>query len=236
MLDLYKILGMVEDEIAEMKKRQQAVLAVYQQQTREDIVKKFVEADHTWLEVTEKKIREINELKPDIPYLVSSARKVSYVSVMRIKDESQVNVEIEPIIYPTPFNLKFVLHEPSVGLYSPSSDKGTFSVNPATHIRATDAIQSIEVSDLENYIDLWITHKADDSFVTKLKAMQKKVAGAENSVEILLESMLAMSLPTPPRQLIYFCEDHDKDPTHKHERLVPPSSVKGLLKHHLKLN
>lgn len=235
MLDLYKTLHMVEEEITEMKKRQSTVLAGYQQQTREDIVKKFEEADHTLLEAAEKKVKEINELKYGTPYLITSARKVSYLSVRKVKDENDLTIEIEPIIYPTPFNLKFILNEPSVGLYSPSSDKGTFSVNSVTPIRATDAIQTIEVPDLENYIDLWVTHKADDSFITKLKIMQQKIKNADSSVELMLESMLAMSLPTPPRQLIYMCENHDTDPTHKHEKTVPPSSVKGLLKYHLKI-
>ena len=236
MLDLYKTLRMVEDEIAEMKKRQQTVLAGYQQQTREDIVKKFVEADHDLLEAAEKKVKEINELKQDTPYLVTSPKKVAYLSVRRIKDESSLTVEIDPIIFPRPFNLTFVLNEPSVGLYTPSTDKGTFSANSVTPIRATDAIQTLEVSDLDRYIDLWITHKADDSFLTKLRTMQKKIANVDSSVELVLESMLSMSSPTPPRQLIYSCEDHDKEPTHKHEKNVPPSAVKGLLKHHLKLN
>ncbi|MEM2760722.1 MAG: hypothetical protein QXU32_12330 [Nitrososphaerales archaeon] len=236
MLDPYKILRVVEDEIAVMKKRQQTALAVYQQQTREDIMKKFAEADHTLLEAAEKKVKEINRLKNSAPYLISSARKVTYVSVRRIEEESRITVEIDPIVYPSPFNLKFVLNEPSVGLYNPSSDKGTISMNSVTTIRATDLTQSIEPSDLDSFIDLWITHKADESFVTKLKAMKNKVANSASSVELALELMLTMSLPMPPRQLIYICEDHDKEPTHRHERLVPPSSVKGLLKHHLKLN
>ena len=49
MLDLYKTLRMVEDEITEMKKRQQTVLSAYQQQTREDVIKNFNKADHTLL-------------------------------------------------------------------------------------------------------------------------------------------------------------------------------------------
>ncbi|MGH9910123.1 MAG: hypothetical protein ACRD32_05740, partial [Nitrososphaerales archaeon] len=183
MLDLYKTLRMVEDEIAEMKKRQQTVLAGYQQQTREDIVKKFVEADHDLLEAAEKKVKEINELKQDTPYLVTSPKKVAYLSVRRIKDESSLTVEIDPIIFPTPFNLTFVLNEPSVGLYTPSTDKGTFSANSVTPIRATDAIQTLEVSDLDRYIDLWITHRADDSFLTKLRTMQKKITNVDSSVE-----------------------------------------------------
>ncbi len=236
MLGLYRTLHMVENEIVEMKKRQSTVLAGYQQQTKEDIVKKFEEADHTLLEAAEKKVKEINDLKYDVPYLITSAKKIAYLSVRRTKDESELTIEIDPIIYPTPFNLKFVLNEPSVGLYSPSTDKGTFSVNSLTPIRATDAIQTIEVPDLDNYIDLWITHKADDSFVTKLKTMQQKITNVDSSTELLVESMLAMSSPMPPRQLIYMCEEHDKEPTHKHEKTVAPSAVKGLLKHHLKLN
>ena len=49
-LDLYKTLKLVEEEIVEMKKRQQTALSIYQQQTRDDIVRKFTEADHTLLE------------------------------------------------------------------------------------------------------------------------------------------------------------------------------------------
>jgi hypothetical protein len=236
MLDLYKILRMVEDEIAEMKVRQQTVLAGYQQQTREDIVKKFVEADHSLLEAAERKVKQINELKYDAPYLVTSAKKVSYLSARRVKGENDLTVEIDPIIYPTPFNLKFVLNEPSVGLYSPSTEKGTFSMNNVTSIRTTDMIQTLEVPDLERYIDLWVTHKADDSFIKKLRTMQEKVMNVDNSAELLVESMLAMSSPTPARQLIYICEDHDKEPTHKHEKTIPQSAVKGLVKHHLKIN
>lgn len=74
-LDLYKTLKLVEDEIVEMKKRQQTVLSIYQQQTRDDIVKKFTEADHTLLEAAERKINEINSLEQGIPYLITSARK-----------------------------------------------------------------------------------------------------------------------------------------------------------------
>jgi hypothetical protein len=235
MLDIYKTLRMVEDEISEMKRRQSSVLTAYQQQTREDIVKKFEQADHDLLEAAERKVRELNDLKHDTPYLITSARKVACVSVTRVKDEKDLKVTIDPIIYPTPFNLKFILNEPSVALYSPSSDKGTFSVNSVTHIHATDVIQALDLSDLDKLIELWITHKAEDSFVTKLKVMQQKVRNADSSAELLLESMLALSAPTSPRQLIYMCEDHDNEPTHKHEKIVPPSSVKGLLKHHLKL-
>ncbi|MFQ5941403.1 MAG: hypothetical protein ACE5KA_06880 [Nitrososphaerales archaeon] len=236
MLDLYSTLRMVEDEIAEMKKRQQTVLAGYQQQTREDIVKKFDEGDHTLLQSAEQKVIEINSLKHNTPYLVTSSKKVSYVSVRRVTDESGLTIEIEPIIYPTPFNLKFVFNEPSVGLYAPSMERGIFSVNTVTSIRATDIIQTIEVPDLHSYLDLWITHKTDNSFVTKLKTMRKKIMNADSSTELLVESMLAMSSPMPPRQLIYLCEDHDREPTHKHEKTVSPSAVKELLKHHFKLN
>lgn len=235
MLDLYKVSRMVEDEIAEMKKRQQTVLSVYQQQTREDIVKKFVEADHLLLEAAEQKVKEINELRHDKPYLVTSARKVVYLSVRRVKDESDLTVEIDPIIYPTSFNLKFILNEPSIGLYSPSSVQGIISFNIHTPIRATDMVQTLEVGDLESFADLWITHKADEGFVRKLRTVTGKITHMNDSAEMLLETMLAMSSPTPPRSLIYSCEEHEKDPTHKHERTVPPSAVKGLLKHHLKL-
>lgn len=236
MLDLYKTLRMVEDEIAEMKKRQQTVLSVYQQQTREDIVKNFDEADHTLLEAAEQKVQEINKLKYDNPYLITSAKKISYLSVRRENNENDITIEIDPIIYPTSFNLKFVFNEFSVGLYSPSMDKGTFSVNNITSIRSTDVIQSLEVYDLESYIDLWITHKADDSFIRKLRTIQKKITNVDSSAELLLESILAMSASIPSRQLIYKCENHDREPTHKHEKTVYPSAVKGLLKHYLKLN
>jgi len=236
MLDLYKILRMVEDEIVAMKKRQQTVLSVYQKQTREDIVRKFEEADHSLLEVAEQKINEINGLKFDMPYLVTSARKMSCLSVRRVKDESGLYIEIEPIVYPTPYNLKFVLQEPGVGLYSLSNDKGIFSVNTLTSIRATDIIQPIDFTDLDRYIELWLTHKADDRFLKKLRTIRRKFMNMSNSEELLMESMLAMSAPTPPRRLIYMCEDHYKEPTHKHELNLLPSAVKGLLRHHLKLN
>lgn len=236
MLDLYKTLRLVEDEIVEMKKRQQPVLGTYQQQTREDIVKKFAEADHILLEAAEKKIKEIDSIKQGVIYLITSAKKVAYLSVRRIRDESDVTVEIDPIIYPTPYNLKFILKEPSIGLYSPSNTQGTFSANAVTPIRAVDVIQPMEPDDLENYIDFWVTHKTNDTLATKLKEVQEKIKSIESSAEILVESLLLMSSPHPPRQLIYYCEDHDYDPTHNHERTVPSSAVKGLLKHHLKLN
>ena len=235
MLDLYRIMHMVEDEIVEMKKRQQTVLAGYQQQTREDIVRKFEEADHTLLEAAEQMVKKINELENDTVYLVTSAKEVSYLSVRR-SDENDPIVEIDPIIYPTPFNLKFEFKEPSVGLYSTSREKGIFSINTVTSVRATDIIQAMEIPDLDRYIKLWITHKADDSFVKKLRTMREKIMNVDNSPELLVESMLAMSSPTPPRQLIYMCEDHDREPTHKHEKTVSPSAMNGLLKHHLKLN
>lgn len=235
-LDLYKTLQLVEAEIVEMKKRQQIVLGIYQQQTREDIVRKFTEADHTLLQAAEQKIKEIDPLKQGMPYLITSAKKVAYLSVRRINDESDLAVEIDPIIYPTPYNLKFVLKEPSVGLYSLSTTQGTFSANATTSIRAVDVIQSMDPADVEQYIDLWITHKTNDNFATKLRAIQEKIRGIENSAEIVVESLLMMSSPRPPRQLIYYCEDHDSDPTHNHDRNLPPSAVKGLLKHHLKLD
>lgn len=235
-LDLYKTLKLVEEEIVEMKKRQQTALSIYQQQTRDDIVKKFTEADHTLLEAAEQKVNEINSLKQGMPYLITSARKVAYLSAKRIKDESDVIIEIDPIIYPTPYNLKFILKEPSVGLYSPSSTQGTFSANETTAIRAVDVIQQMELKDVEEYTDLWLTHKTSDGFATKLKAVENKIKSVESSAEIVVESLLMMSTPPAPRQLIYYCEDHDRDPTHNHNRNVPPSSVKGLLKHHLKLD
>jgi len=234
-LDLYKILQLVEEEIVEMKKRQQIVLGAYQQQTREDIVKKFTEADHTLLQAAEQKVKEIDSLKHGMPYLITSAKKVAYLSVRRIGNESNLTVEIDPIVYPTPYNLKFVLKEPSVGLYSQSSTQGTFSANATTSIRAVDIIQQMEEVDVEQYMDLWITHKASDNFTNKLKAMEEKIKSIESSAEIVVESLLMMSSPHQPRQLIYYCEDHDSDPTHNHDRTVPPSAVKGLLKHHLKL-
>jgi len=123
-----------------------------------------------------------------------------------------------------------------VGLYSTSREKGIFSINTVTSVRATDIIQAMEIPDLDRYIKLWITHKADDSFVKKLRTMREKIMNVDSSPELLVESMLAMSSPTPPRQLIYMCEDHDREPTHKHEKTVSPSAVNGLLKHHLKLN
>ncbi len=235
-LDLYKTLRLVEEEIVEMKKRQQVVLGAYQQQTREDIVKKFTEADHTLLEAAEHKIKEIDSQKREMPYLITSARKVAYVSVRRIGDESDLTIEIDPIVYPTPYNLKFVLKEPSIGLYSQSKTQGTFSANATTTIRAVDVIQPMDPADVEQYVDLWTTHKTNDNFAAKLKTMQEKIKGIESSAEIVVESLLMMSSPPPPRQLIYYCEDHDLDPTHNHDRTVPPSAVKGLLKHHLKLD
>ncbi len=235
MLDLYKILRMVEDEIAAMKKRQQSVLSGFQKQTREDIVRKFEEADHSLLQVAEQKINEMNELKFDMPFLVTSPRKMSCLSVRRVKDESGLHIEIEPIVYPTPYNLKFVLQQPCIGLYSPSNEKGIFSVNTHTPIHGTDIIQPMEITELDRYIDLWLTHKADERFLKKLRTIQRKFMNLGNSEELLMESMLAMSAPMPPRRLIYMCEDHYKEPTHNHERNVLPSAVKGLLRHHLKL-
>ncbi len=235
-LDLYKTLKFVEEEIVEMKKRQQTVLSIYQQQTRDDIVRKFTEADHTLLVDAVQNVMEINSLQQGMPYLITSARKVAYLSVKRIRDESDVFVEIDPIIYPTPYNLKFILKDPSVGLYSPSTKQGTFSANETTAIRAVDVIQQMEPKDVEEYMDLWLTHKTSDGFATKLKAVENKIKGLESSAEIVVESLLMMSSPPAPRQLIYYCEDHDRDPTHTHNRNVPPSAVMGLLKHHLKLD
>lgn len=236
MLDLHKTLGMVEEAIAAMKQRQSTVLAGYQQQVREDIAKKFEEADRTLMEATEQKAKEINDLEQGKPFLITSARKISSISVKRLMDESSLTINIEPIIYPTPFNLKFIFDEPSISFYSPSLDKGTFSANSSTAIRATDVLQTLDLSELETYVELWITHKADDSFVKKLKNMQKKISNVDGSVELAMESMLAMSYSAPKRALIYMCENHENEPTHKHEKTVPPSAVKGLLKHHLKLN
>jgi hypothetical protein len=233
-IDLYRTLRMVEEEIVEMKKRQQTVLSTYQQQTREDIVKKFTEADHTLLEAAEQKVKEINSLKGGMPYLITGNRKVSCISVRRVGDEG-LTVEIDPIIYPTPYNLKFVLKEPSVGLYSPSKTRGIFSANSTTSIRAVEILQQMNPSDVDRYMELWVTHSANENFADKLKAVQEKIRNMQSSAEIVVESMLIMSSPQPPRQLIFHCEDHERNPTHDHERTVPPSAVKALAKNHLKM-
>ncbi|MFQ5921113.1 MAG: hypothetical protein ACE5JV_03755, partial [Nitrososphaerales archaeon] len=170
------------------------------------------------------------------PYLITGARKAAYLSVRRIRDETELSVEIEPIIYPTAYNLKFVLKEPSVALYSPSRAQGTFSVNVATSIRAVDVITPLEPAEVDQYMDLWINHSTSEGFANKLRAIGEKMRGIGDSTEIVVESLLMMSSPTPPRELIYYCEEHDREPTHSHERTAPPSAVKDLLKHHLKLN
>ncbi len=235
-LDLYRTLRMVEEEIAAMKQRQQTVVSTYQQQTRDDIAKKFDAADHALLEVAERKIKEINSIAPGSPYLVTGTRKVAHISVRRVQDESSMTVEIAPIIYPTAYNLKFVLGEPSIGLYSQSETKGTFSVNAATPIRGTDLIEPLSQEDIDQYVDLWITHKTTEDFANKLKAMGAKLRGVDDSAELVVESLLMMSSPPPPRQLIYYCEEHEGDPSHGHDRTVATSAVKGLVRHHLKLS
>lgn len=234
-IDLYRTLQLVEKENAEMKTRQQTILSTYQQQTREDIAKKFVDADHKLLEAAEQKIKEINSLQPGTPYLVTGARKTAYVSVRRVESDADVSVEIDPIIYPTAYNLKFTLREPSVGLYSPSNTKGVFSVNATTPVRAVNAVESLQVDELEQYLDLWITHRASNTLASKLKNMEEKLRSMQDSAGMVVESMLMMSSPRPPRELIYYCEEHDKEPTHRHERTVPASAVKGLMKSHLKV-
>ncbi len=186
-LDLQNTLRMVEEEIIAMKKRQQFVVGSYQQQTREDIFNKFINAENSLLAVTKAKVKELNIPKDSI-YLVKGNRKEVTLAVRRIDDERSLIVEIEPIIYPTNFNLKFILDEPSVTLYSHSMTKGILSLNATTTIRAIDEIRVISLDDMHEYISLWID-PSKEGFRDRLNRLISKLG----SEEFLIESLLTLS-------------------------------------------
>ena len=229
MLNLYNILKMVEEEIIAMKKRQQFVIGTYQQQTREDIFKKFMQAEHELLAVTEQKVKELNIAKDSI-YLITSNRKELTISVRRINDEQGLMVEIDPIIYPSIFNLKFILDEPSVTLYSLSLSKGIVSLNSNTAIRATDKINTITIDELNDYLSLWLEPEKEG-----LKAKVDRLISKIGSEEFLIESLLALSKDPPSRELIYLCNDHASKPFHNHDKILSRNDLKSIIINHLRL-
>lgn len=229
-LNLYSVLKMVEEEITAMKKRQQFVIGTYQQQTREDLVKKFLDAEHQLLEATEQKVKELN-IEENSIYLITSTRKEAALAVRRINDERSLMIEIDPIIYPSNFNLRFILDEPSVTLYSPSMPKGIVSLNTNTTIRATDRIQVISFDDINDYISLWLK-PSGEGFKNKLNNLIKKIG----SEEFLIDSVLAISKDPPTRELVYLCRDHASKPeAHAHNQILDTNTVKDIILKHLQL-
>jgi len=59
-LNINNVLKMVEEEITSMKNRQQFVVGTYQQQTREDLFKKFLEAENNLLAITKSKLKDLD--------------------------------------------------------------------------------------------------------------------------------------------------------------------------------
>jgi hypothetical protein len=229
-LNLYYILKMVEEEITAMKKRQQFVIGTYQQQTREDLFKKFVDAEHSLLEITEEKVKEL-DIPENSTYFIKGNRKEATLAVRRIKDERSLMIEIDPIIYPTDFNLRFILNEPSVTLHSPSMLKGIVSLNANTTVRATDSIEVISFDDINNYISLWLK-PSSEGFKKKLNSLISKIG----SEEFLIESMLTFAKDPPDRNLIYLCKDHSLKPeAHAHSQMVDVGSVNNIIMNHLRL-
>ncbi|MEM2855566.1 MAG: hypothetical protein QW416_00475 [Candidatus Nitrosocaldaceae archaeon] len=229
-LNIHNTLKMVEEEIISMKKRQQFVVGTYQQQTREDIFRKFIDAENELLSKAEEKIKEFDIEENNI-YLIKSNRKESTISVRRISDERSLIVEIDPIIYPTPFNLKFILNEPSVTLYSPSMNKGIISLNSNTVIRAIDTLTIIDQNDLKDYLELWI-EPASKSFKDKLSKVMSKIG----SNEFLIEGLLALSKDPPNRELISLCYDHELKGYHEHGKIIDVNIIKSMIIKHLKLD
>ncbi len=229
-LNLYYTLKMVEEEITAMKKRQQFVIGTYQQQTREDLFKKFVDAEHALLAITEEKVKELDIPENSI-YFIKGNRKEATLAVRRIKDERSLMVEIDPIIYPSNFNLRFILDEPSITLYSPSMLKGIVSLNTNTIVRATDTIEVISFDDINDYISLWLK-PSSEGFKRKINNLISKLG----SEEFLIEAMLAFAKDPPDRSLIYLCKDHaSKREDHAHNEILDVNSVNDIILNHLKL-
>ncbi len=229
MLDLYNVLKLVEQEIQEMRKRQEHVIASYQQQTREEIVKKIVIAGESILEAAEAKVKELNELEEGKPYIVTTNAHTLYICVRRFIDESSLHISIEPLIYPSQFNLKFVFNEPCIALHSISASTGIVSMNRYTVVRAVDTVKQVSSSDIDEIVRLWL----NDYDESDVKRILNGVA-ALRSLATLVEYLLTSGKHTK-KSTIYLCNDHDDEPMHKHDRMLARDQVREVIRYTLEV-
>ncbi|MEM2062385.1 MAG: hypothetical protein QW776_05420 [Candidatus Nitrosocaldus sp.] len=230
MLDLYAVLKLVEQEVEEMKRRQQHVIAAYQQQTREELAKKLVEAGENILAAAEAKVKELNAVGHGKPYIVATDRHVLYIAVKRFGYE-HLSVSIDPIVYPTPFNLRFIIDEPCVALHTISSSTGILSLNKRTIIRGVDAIEQVDSSTIDEMVRLWLRdYDDDDSTASRIIKGIASLRSMSRLVEYVLTSGRHVRMST-----IYRCEEHDSEPMHKHDTMVPASSVSAIIRYHLNI-
>ncbi len=229
MLDLYAVLKLVEQEVEEMKRRQQYVIAAYQQQTREELAKRLVEAGEDILATAEAKVKELNGVEHGKPYIIATDRHVIYISVKRFGYE-HLSVSIDPIVYPTPFNLRFIIDEPCVALHTISSSTGILSLNRRTVIRGIDAIEQVDNSTIEEMVRLWLRDYDDDSTASRVIKGIASLRSMSRLVEYILTSGKHVRMST-----IYKCEEHDSDPMHKHDTMIPTSSIMDFIRYHLNI-
>jgi len=225
MLDLYAVLKLVEQEMQEMRKRQEHVISSYQQQTREEIVKKIITANESILESAEVKVNELNEVEQGKPYIIATNRHVLYIGVKRFIDESSLSIHIDPLIYPSQFNLKFILDEPCVALHNISASTGIVSINKRTVIRAVDQVEQITSNDIDGIVRLWL-NEYDES---NAKRIIKGIAALRN-LNALVDYILTSGKHTR-KSTIYLCNDHDDEPMHKHDKMIARDQVRGVIKH-----
>ncbi|MCS6768445.1 MAG: hypothetical protein RMJ59_06630 [Candidatus Nitrosocaldus sp.] len=226
-MDLYGVLKLVEQEVEEMRRRQQHVIAAYQQQTREELARRLAEAGEHILAAAEAKVNELNAVEHGEPYIIATERHVLYIS-RRLSDE-RVSVSIDPIVYPTPFNLRLIIDEPCVALHSVSSSTGILSLNKRTMIRGVDRIEQVDGSAIDGIVRVWLRDYDDES------AARRIIRGIASlrSIDRLVEYMLTSGSHTR-RSTIYRCEEHDSEPMHEHDTMVSGSSVRDIIRHHLK--
>ncbi|MEM0364178.1 MAG: hypothetical protein QW450_02300 [Candidatus Nitrosocaldus sp.] len=227
MLDLYAVLKLVEQEVEEMKRRQQYVIAAYQQQTREELAKRLVEAGEHILAAAEAKVKELNAVEYGKPYIISTDRHVLYIAVKRFSYE-HLSISIDPIVYPTPFNLRFIIDEPCVALHSISSSTGILSLNKKSIIRGVDAVEQVDSNAIDEIVRLWLRDYEDESTTTRIIRGLASLRSMSRLAEYILTSGTHVRMST-----IYRCDDHDFEPMHKHETMVPSSSVRDIIRYYL---
>jgi hypothetical protein len=228
-LNINNVLKMVEEEITSMKNRQQFVVGTYQQQTREDLFKKFLEAENNLLAITKSKLKDLDIEEGNIYIIKGNSKEVTF-SLRRINDERSLLIEIDPIIYPTEFNLKFIFDEPSISLYTNSLTDGIISLNRSTYVRTTDIIKVITLDELKEYISLWIK-PSKENISDKIKKLISKLG----SEEFLIESLLVLSKKPPNKKIVYLCNDHALKGYHLHDSIIDINSIIDVILYHLRL-
>jgi len=228
-LNINNVLKMVEEEITSMKNRQQFVVGTYQQQTREDLFKKFLEAENNLLAITKSKLKDLDIEEGNIYIIKGNSKEVTF-SLRRINDERSLLIEIDPIIYPTEFNLKFIFDEPSISLYTNSLTDGIISLNRSTYVRTTDIIKVITLDELKEYISLWIK-PSKENISDKIKKLISKLG----SEEFLIESLLVLSKKPPNKKIVYICNDHALKGYHLHDSIIDINSIIDVILYHLRL-